>query len=143
VEGWHVGSVGSVPATPQGELATAWASTAPYLDEWNALPPQRTLESLPPDGIVIWVGAWRNPWEPRWPEVPPPYDLERFEVSPGWEGQVRDIPEYRLWTQFDGQYEVDVRVYFGRPEPSPEMLAGAQRLLNGLELPDWARPGSA
>ena len=58
-------------------------------------------------------------------------------MLPAWEGQVRDLPEYRLWTRVEGQYDVDLRVYFGRPDPGGEMLAEAQAELDRLELPDW------
>jgi hypothetical protein len=139
--GWYPGSSGAQPIRPEGEWATSWASTIPYRDEWRDLPPQRTLEALPGDGLVIWLALSRF-WDPgvpgqRFPAHDLPYDLSDFERHPGWEGQVRDIPEYRLWTRVPDRYEVDVRVYFGRPDPTPEMLERAQEELNGLRLPDW------
>ena len=76
------------------------------------------------------------------PVRPRPYRLEDFDVLPAWEGQVRHLPEYRLWTRVEGQYDVDLRVYFGRPDPGGEMLAEAQEELDRLELPDWG-PGSS
>jgi hypothetical protein len=101
----------------------------------------RTLESLPPDGIVIWVSLsrWCYPRgsEQGSPIVRRPYRLRDFDVQPGWEGQVRDLPKYQLWTQVEGQYEVDLRVYFGSPDPTEDMLARAQGELDRLELPDW------
>ena len=36
-----------------------------------------------------------------------------------------------------GQYDVDVRVYFGQAEPTAEMLDRAEDELDRLELPDW------
>jgi hypothetical protein len=50
---------------------------------------------------------------------------------------VSDLPEHRLWTRVEGQYDVDLRVYFGRPDPDAGVLASAQAELDRLELPDW------
>ena len=54
---------------------------------------------------------------------------------------MRDLPEYRLWGTIDEDTQLDLRVYFGRPDPSGAMLAEAQAMLNGLELPDWGAWG--
>jgi hypothetical protein len=142
--GWFVGTSGGDEARAEGEFATSWAATIPYADEWNALPPQETLERLPRDGIVIWVGLSRsNRFPPRlegdetFPAREPPFSLDEFDRRPGWEGQIRDLPEYLLWGTVRGQYNLDLRVYFGRPEPTEAMLAEAQTTLDGLELPDW------
>jgi hypothetical protein len=142
--GWYVGTSGGDDARAEGEFTTSWAATIPYADEWNALPPQETLERLPRDGIVIWVSLSRsNRFPPRlggdetFPAREPPFSLAEFERRPGWEGQVRDLPEYLLWGTVRGQYNLDLRVYFGRPEPTEAMLAEAQTMLDGLELPDW------
>ncbi len=37
----------------------------------------------------------------------------------------------------EGQYDVDLRVYFGRRDPTDEMLVRAQEELDRLGLPDW------
>jgi hypothetical protein len=50
---------------------------------------------------------------------------------------VRDLPEYVLWGTVRRQYQVDVRVYFGRQDPTKTMLDEAQAMLDGLKLPDW------
>jgi len=140
-EGWHTGSSGSRPVGADGDWTASWAATVPYRDPWNALPMQETLATLPADGIVVWLSLSRfcDPNGPgqRWPVHSRPYRLADFEVLPGWEGQVRDLPEYRLWTRVEGQYEVDARVYFGRPDPSEDMLARAQEEIDRLRLPDW------
>jgi hypothetical protein len=108
------------------------------------LPPYKTLEHLLGDGIVIWVSLERNnrfPPQPAgddgFPARKPPFSLQDFERRAGWEGQVRDLPEYVLWGTVRGQYHVDLRIYFGRPVPTGSMLAEAQAMLDGLELPDW------
>ena len=131
--GWHVGSAGTT--TGEEALATAWAATIPYSDEWNALPPFRTLERLPTEGIVVWIGLSPAGAAPAWPAVTPPFDLGALERHPFWEGQVPDIPEHRLWGTLAGGTHVDLRVFFGRPDPTPGMRTEAQALLDGLELP--------
>jgi hypothetical protein len=50
---------------------------------------------------------------------------------------VGNLSEHRLWTRVERQYDVDLRVYFGRPDPTGEMLARAQAELDRLVLPDW------
>jgi hypothetical protein len=142
--GWFVGTGGPDEARAEGEFTTAWAATIPYADEWNALPPFETLRRLPREGIVIWVGLSRsNRFPPRregddtFPAREPPFSLAEFEPRGAWEGQVRDLPEYLLQATVRGQYNVDLRVYFGRPNPSEETRSQAQAMLERLELPDW------
>jgi hypothetical protein len=140
--GWFFGTSGEDEARAEGEFTTAWASRIPYADEWNALPPFETLRRLPREGIVIWLGLSRsNRFPPDrddgFPARQAPFSLAEFERRDAWEGQVRDLPAYVLWATFEGQYQVDLRVYFGRPDPTEAMLAEAQAMLNGLELPDW------
>jgi hypothetical protein len=138
--GWHTGSSGPRPEGAEGDWTTTWAATTPYRDAWNAFP-QGTLASLSRDGILVWVSLSRfaDPAGARagFPVRPRPYRLDDFDVLTRWEGQVRDLPEYRLWTRVEGQYDVDLRVYFGRPDPTEDMLAGAQDELDRLTLPDW------
>jgi hypothetical protein len=61
-------------------------------------------------------------------------ELER--IYP-WEGQVRDIPEYRLWVAVRDQYQVDLRVHFGQEQPTKAMLAEADSVLRALRFPNW------
>jgi hypothetical protein len=139
-DGWHTGTSGPRPEGAEGDWTTTWTATIPYRDLWNAFP-QRTLEALPREGVLIWVSLFRfaDPSGARagFPARPRPYGLDDFEVLPGWEGQVRDLPEYRLWTRVEEQYDVDLRVFFGRPHPTGAMLARAQAALDRLHLPDW------
>jgi hypothetical protein len=135
--GWHVGTSGSREVEPDGEFTTSWAATIPYVDEWNALPPDQTLGHLPTSGIVVVLGLSRTSRLPPLSEVQNPFQLADFERREIWQGQVRDLPEYVFWGTVDGQYRVDLRIYFGRPDPAPEVRAKAQAMLDGLVLPDW------
>lgn len=139
--GWHVGTSGARDARADGDWLTSWASTVKYLDEWNSIA-RTTLASLPRDGIVIWVGLDRDnrfatQGDPRSPEREPPFDLDDFEHRASWEGQVRELPEYLLWGTVRGEYRIDLRVYFGRQDPTASMREEAQAMLDRLELPDW------
>lgn len=42
-----------------------------------------------------------------------------------------------LWRTVRGEYRIDLRVSFGRPDPTAEMRAEAQAMLDGLVLPEW------
>lgn len=144
--GWHTTSSGATPRHSYGESAQSAAATIPYRDVPNQLPPVRTLAALPRDGIVVWVSLTRDShFEPSRldgnetyrPRRRPPYrmaDLERFDP---WQGQVRDLPEYRLWAATGERYLVDLRVYFGQSHPTPAMLAEADAMLRGVRFPDW------
>jgi hypothetical protein len=141
--GWDVGNSGARDARADGDWLTSWAATIPYADDWNVMH-GKTLERLPRDGIVIWVGLERsNRFPPQRggqegsPEREPPFELDDFERQPGWEGQVRGLPQYVLRGTVRGEYRVDIHVYFGRPEPTAAMLAEAQAMLDGLQLPEW------
>ncbi|MDP9491568.1 MAG: hypothetical protein M3P42_05115, partial [Actinomycetota bacterium] len=142
---WHVISSGAGRRYAQGEYVYLAAATIPYRNGFNDLPPARTLEALPRDGILLWVSlsrdgrspprAWDGggAFEPR----PPPYRIGDLERRYPWEGQVRDIPEYLLWAASSDQYLVDLRVYFGRLHPTEAMLAEADAVLASLRFPDW------
>jgi hypothetical protein len=123
--GWHVVSSGPTPRYAYGEYVQTAAATIPYRNGPNDLPPVRTLEALPRDGIVVWIGLTRDAhFSPSRlgrdtafePKSPPPYRLADLERVDGWEGQVRDIPDYR---------------------PTKTMLDEADAVLRELRLPDW------
>jgi hypothetical protein len=76
------------------------------------------------------AGAWER-------THPPPYRISELERVAGWEGQVRDIPDYRLWGVVGDRYLLDLRVYFGQARPTKAMLAEADAVLRGLRFPDW------
>jgi hypothetical protein len=142
-DGWHPGfdGGGEVRAT---DHAAAWASTVPYRNGPRDLPPRDTLETLPADGILIWVGLARdNRFPPtvelrrRSPVLRVPLQVNAMQGGIGWEGQVRDISLYRLWGWIGEQYNIDLWVFYGRGEPTQEQRAAAQDALDRLQLPDW------
>jgi hypothetical protein len=141
--GWQVVSSGPTPRYAQGEYMQTAAATIPYRNDPNDLPPARTLEVLPADGILLWVSVSRGSRWPHWsksafePRRAPPYRLADLERNYPWEGQVRDIPEYRMWATNADQYQVDLRVYFGQEHPTAAMRAEADAVLRGLRWPDW------
>jgi hypothetical protein len=142
-DGWLVGDSGPRPVLADGDFVSAWASTIPYRDSWNTPHADVTLGALPEDGIVIWIGLFTTnrfaPGSRGGPKVTPPLRLSEFEHRAVWEGQVRDLPEYLLWATVDDEYEVDARVFFGRPLPTPAMEHEADAMLAGLQLPNWPR----
>jgi hypothetical protein len=144
--GWDTVSSGATPRRAYGESVQSAAATIQYLDAPNALPPSRTLAALPRNGIVVCVSLTRDSnFDPSrlngndmyQPRRAPPYRLADFERVYPWEGQIRDIPDYRLWAATGERYLVDLRVYFGREHPTNAMLAAADAVLRGLRFPDW------
>jgi hypothetical protein len=142
-DGWYSGSHGGgeVRAT---DHASAWASTVPYRNGPRDLPPRDTLETLPLDGILIWVGLARDnrfpptgELRPTRPRLSVPLQVAETQGGFGWEGQVREISLYRLWGWVGGQYNVDLWIFYGRREPTPEQKARAQEALDRLDLPAW------
>jgi hypothetical protein len=143
--GWHTGSHGGgeIRAT---DHASAWASTAPYRNGPRDLPPAKTLEELPQDGILIWIGLARdNRFPPtgelraKGPRVSTPLEVGQTQGGFGWEGQVREISLYRLWGWVEDWYSVDLWIFYGRREPTDEQREWAQGALDRLHLPDWGR----
>jgi hypothetical protein len=49
------------------------------------------------------------------------------------------MPEYRLERANDRDYYVDLRVAINDPQPGPALLEEAQRALDALTLPRWAK----
>jgi len=47
------------------------------------------------------------------------------------------IPQYRFFRRVGCQYDLDLRVDFGRPHPTRAMKRQAQRALDALVLPRW------
>jgi len=139
--GWHTGTSGPADVDPNSEGTFTWASTIPYRDPPNALPMQRTLDALPPDGIVIFVSLLRSHhWQNRFPDLQLPYDLAQAKRGP-FEGVSAERATYRITARAPGGYDLILWVFFGRAEPTQEQLERAKAQLERLRQPDWRDSG--
>jgi hypothetical protein len=125
--GWHVGVQPAFTCLGVSRSscvqASGWASTVPYRDCKDCVPPHKTLAVLPPDGIVIQLqsGTERplvtrpRPWPPR---------IRAHDVTGPFEGEP---PKYGVfqYTARTGSIERSVFVWFGRPRPTAQQLARA------------------
>jgi hypothetical protein len=141
--GWF--AVQSPSPVTSDQVAVAMAANAPFarddallgLAESSALP-YSTLLGLKPQGIVI-VGVFTiradNPWDDvRYPEHGLPLQLRGAATRLQYGTQVRPeqpLGQFQLQASVEGM-NIDVYVYFGTPDPSPALLAEAQRQLDRL-----------
>ena len=125
-------------ATTRPRVAVAVAANVELLDA--AVPlvwPQRTLEQLPNDGIVL-VATLRPKDELRLLEARPSLPLDLRDATMATE---RGLTRYSVRGARAG-YDIDVDVYFAEP-PSAPLLAEAQAELGRLAVPPitiFARP---
>lgn len=123
--GWHVGSrqARACPGVSRTRCVQAegWASTVPYRDCADCVPPHRTLAGLPRDGIVIQlVNAQESPSRLRPGNWPP-----RIAAGDGpVEGVSARVSEYGTWGR-TGATEWWLYVWFGRRHPTAAQLARA------------------
>jgi hypothetical protein len=112
--GWHVGSRGS----------WGWASTAPYRDCSDCIPPHRTLAHLPPGGIVIQLSNARerpsHARAGRWP-----VRIRRNDVHAGGAEGIPRHAGYTQWFVRSRGVEHYLWVWFGRIHPTRRQLARA------------------
>jgi hypothetical protein len=131
--GWFVGARGGKLLAEGGQTET-WAATARYRDPPLQIPPVRTLRSLAPDGVVVWVSLSRDsavrlrPWNS--------FHIRRRLISNEFEGLPRGIGLYRATVLRPG-YDIDLWVFFKSVRPSARAIAGAQAELDRLRLPAW------
>jgi hypothetical protein len=125
--GWHLGSrparaCAGVSASRCVD-AWGWASTVPYRDCRDCVPPHRTLAHLPANGIVIQLANARE--RPArialgtWPVRIRPVD-----VHGGAEGVPRRYGSFQRSVR-SGGIEHLLYVWFGRAHPSRRQLARA------------------
>jgi hypothetical protein len=108
--------------------------------------PLSTLESLPPNGVVLiatFIARRALTWfDAGYPARALPLDVheaERFgiQVRPA-----RPLGQYALRAGVNG-HDVDVNIYYGTRTPSPALLAAAQQQLNRLVVrPVGAKPAA-
>jgi hypothetical protein len=135
--GWHVG-VGHVHACPGTTRSRCtqvggWAAPVPWRDCQNCGGADRTLASLPRDGIVIYLllGSESHPlgnkmqWPPR---------LRAGKIVSGVEGHSSRIGFFGEGGRLHG-FSAQLDVYFGRPHPTTRQLARANAELRTARLP--------
>jgi hypothetical protein len=106
-------------------MADAWASTVPYRDCPDCVPPHKTLAALPPDGIVIQLtDARERPPYGRPGSWPTRIRASQVISDPG-EGTPARISYAQLVVRSPHNVEHFLFVWFGRPHPTPQQLARA------------------
>jgi len=135
---WLVGSARLPAAGCARCLQTeSWASTAPYADPPNQLPPWRTLARLRRHGVLVHVTRSWEPSPPAWIHRKRPLTIVRSAIHANFEGNADS--RVSLWsasTWRAGSY-VTVWVFFGAPSPSSADVAHAQAELDGTGFPAW------
>jgi dipeptidyl aminopeptidase/acylaminoacyl peptidase len=145
--GWYVKSTGPVPIDSE-VLPESWAANVQFVEEdlrvserldqligW----PSATMKRMPPEGVVIvtWIESEvsASPNE-GFPERDLPLQLADAEVQREWEGQVApNVPFHWITATVNGHH-VEVRVFFGTLDPSPDTLQAAQDELDRLVVPE-------
>jgi hypothetical protein len=141
--GWSARTTGALPFRPV-TVSVSVASTVVWRDALNALPPARTLDALPPDGIALRVSLIADN---RHVPVADRRDRELaqapFRVAHASCGAYQSFPESQracvLRSLVPRQYRVEIWVMYGRKRPTREQRAKAQAQLDRLELPTWPR----
>jgi hypothetical protein len=143
-DGWNSRSSGPVPATGQNGTV-AWASTIPISEEdvrLRAAFPPTTITELPADGIVVTVEVVPSAFHDA--SVPFPYADISFDLATATRrGPEAEEPpgNYSVLQTENSDAATLVRVYFGSPDPSPELIAKAQAELDTLQLPPTCTTG--
>lgn len=115
--------------------ANSWAHTRGFAN----------LNDIPRNGVYVWTLL-----SPRRPTSPAPswrralrlpLNLQHPDQIASQEGS--SLPEYRLAGHYRGIYFVDVRIDFGRQDPTRSMRQRAQTLLRQLRLPPTLVPTPA
>jgi hypothetical protein len=146
-EGWTTVATGTAERSA-GWAPLTWTTNVPVagvVGAFGVFPLGGSqLRTLPPDGVLVvaWlpapdlvpapVDSKDTPYVPR--ELP--LRLEDAEVRSVWEGQPSpQIPSWAIWARVKEQW-LDVRIYFGRQQPTAEMRAAAADALERLHVPD-------
>lgn len=140
--GWQSGMSGNKHSLYVGPPAkrvaaplesSAWiARNMRYRDAATADPPNKTLKSLPPNGVIVWAAIY-NPAQAG--AKPVRLNLGRAEHFACCEATGLVAGGYELTGYGPGRaYSVIARIYFGS-RPTSILRAEAQRALDQLELP--------
>ncbi|MEJ7569330.1 MAG: hypothetical protein WKF41_13815 [Gaiellaceae bacterium] len=106
--------------------------------------PLGPVRHIPADGVLVSVSLLRRDGFPHVAGYPYlrslPLQLDDAVVAS--EEGAPQVEQHRLLYRYGRQYDLDVRVNFGRKNPSEEMLRSAQAALDALRLPKWVRADS-
>jgi hypothetical protein len=129
--GWVYSSLGP---TRQNMTASSSAQTGGFTN----------LNDITPNGVYVWVLlSPRQPSSPAPSQRRPlrlPLNLQHPDEIATQEGS--SLPEYRFAGRFRDVYFADVRVDFGRQNPTRSMRERTQTLLRRLRLPPRLVPTS-
>ncbi len=118
---------GSLGASRMSTTANSWANTRGFTN----------LNDIPRNGVYVWTllsPRRRTSPAPSWRRsLRLPLDLQHPDQIASQEGS--SLPEYRFAGRYRGIYFVDVRIDFGRQDPTRSMRQRAQTLLGRLRLP--------
>lgn len=135
--GWHVGAgrVHACPGVPRSRCTQvgSWAATVPWRDCQDCATAPRTLRSLPPSGIVIYLLLGSEARLPRhrlrWPPL-----LRAADITGPVEGTPGRIGYFGRGGRLHG-FTAQLFVYFGRRHPTQRQLARARAELRTARLP--------
>ena len=115
--------------------SAAWIATGVrYRDDPTADPPNKTLQRLPRNAVIVWAVIYTNPGAAR-KQKPIRLTLTAAKRFDCCEAAAAAGGEWELTGAGLGRaYSVIVRIYFGS-RPTSAMRAQAQRALNQLKLP--------
>jgi DNA-binding beta-propeller fold protein YncE len=118
---------GSLGASRTSTTANSWANTSGFTN----------LNDIPRNGVYVWTllsPRRRTSPAPSWRRsLRLPLDLQHPDQIASQKGSL--LPEYRFAGRYRGIYFVDVRIDFGRQDPTRSMRHRAQTLLGHLRLP--------
>jgi hypothetical protein len=136
--GWHAGHnrVHACAGVPRRrcEQVTGWASTVRFRDCGDCVPPHRTLDALPRDGIVVQLMLSRETTRVRERPLAWPSTIRRGDVVGPLEGTGDRIGGVMRFGRLHG-FNASLWVFFGRRHPSAEQVARANRELRLARLP--------
>ena len=137
-DGWQTGSSND-PPDPADETFT-WASTTHFRDAPFSAPPGQTLRAMAPDDILIEIILWRPAAKDAGNAIKTPAFPLRLDGTAPSQGYP-DSDETHWFQRLGGAVsegrQIDVWVFTGRRNPTPQQIGAAQSMLDDMKLPDW------
>jgi hypothetical protein len=113
---------------------TSWASTVRFRDCGDCVPPHRTLDRLPRDGIVVQLMLAREAKRVRERTLAWPPKITRRDVVGPLEGTPDRIAGAMRFGRLH-DFDASVWVFFGRRRPTAAQLVRANAELKSVKLP--------